>query len=104
MAKDPKQITCQAPVCATYIATHMHKRPYGANHSKPDAKVENVLCSGDLKPGSVISVDQCQSSVRGQLFSTQGREKLSWKFCWGTLFYNHATAKSWFSPSFVGRI
>ena len=63
MAKDPKQITCPAPVCATCVAARMCKCLHGAKHSKPDPDLENILYSGDLKPGSVISVNQCESSV-----------------------------------------
>ena len=69
-AKNPKQIFCQAPVCATCTAAHMCKCSHGAKHSKPDAKHENIPRSGNLKPGSVTSVDQCKSSVRSQLPST----------------------------------
>ena len=92
-AKDPKQITCQAPVCATCIAACLHKHPHGAKHSKQDAKLENILCSRHLKPGSAISMDQCKSSVLGQLPLTQGQEKLSQKLCGGTPFCDHASAK-----------
>ena len=80
VAKDPKQITCQPPICATCIAAQMRKWPHGAKHSQPDAKLENILRSGNLKPGSIISVDQYESSVRGQLPLTQGQEKLSRKY------------------------
>ena len=65
VAKDHKQITFQLPVCATCVAARMHTQPHGAKHSQPDAKLENSLRSGNLKPGSIISVDQCKSSVRG---------------------------------------
>ena len=75
------------------MAARMRKHPHGAKHSKPNPDLENILRSGDLKPGSVISVDQYKSSVRGQLPLTQGREKLSRKFCGGTLFYDHVSAK-----------
>ena len=71
-AKDPKQITCPAPVCATCMAACMRKHPHGAKHSKPDPDLENILHSGDLKPGCIISVDQYESSVCGQLPSTRG--------------------------------
>ena len=56
-------------------------------------KLPHLLQSTCSKGGSVISVDQCKSSVCSQLLLTQRQEKLTQKFCGGTLFYDHASAK-----------
>ena len=98
VAKDPKQITCQLPVCTTCTAARMCKRPHGANHSQPDAELENILRSGNLKPGSIISVDQYESSVRGQLPLTRGQETLSRKYIAGVHYF---TITLWHNLWFV---
>ena len=45
VAKDPKQVTCQLPVCTTCNAVWRHKWRHGAKHSQPDAKLENIFHS-----------------------------------------------------------
>ena len=47
----------------------------------------------DLNPGDEVSMDQYESSVRGRLPSTRGRERQSMRYCGGTLFFDHASGK-----------
>ena len=44
-----------------------------------------------MLPGQVVSMDQYQSTVRGCLTTTQGKEKMKDQYVGGTVFYNHAS-------------
>ena len=93
VAQHKSMLSCAPPICATCQAARMRRRPHGAKHSQPDPEHTDVLRSSDLKPGDQISVDQYESSVRGRLPSTRGRERVTKKFVGGTLFYDHASSK-----------
>ena len=44
-----------------------------------------------LLPGQVVSMDQYQSTIRGRLTTTHGKEKVKDQFVGGTVFYDHAS-------------
>ena len=52
------------------------------------ADSQDVLRS---KPGNIVSVDQCKSSVHGHLPSSQGQEAQRHRHVGGTLFCDHAS-------------
>jgi len=52
---------------------------------------ESLLKISDLQPGSRVSIDQYESSVRGRLATTKGRESFGHKYAGGTIFCDHAS-------------
>jgi hypothetical protein len=44
-----------------------------------------------LQPGSLVSMDHYESSVRGRLYEGFGKERAEHRFCGGTIFYNHCS-------------
>ena len=66
---------------------------FRATTKSPNPDVIDGIRAGDLQPGDCVSVDQYESSVRGRRPETKGRERWDYKYCGGTLFYDHASAK-----------
>jgi len=87
------QLTCDIPKCETCEVAKARRRKTGAKTTKDVPEQINILKADDLNPGDCFSVDQYESSVRGRLPHTQGREGHSNRYCGGTLFYDHATRK-----------
>ena len=52
---------------------------------------QGVLKGKDLKPGDLVSMDQCVCQVKGQLPWKQGGEQESLQHSGGTIFVDHAT-------------
>ena len=92
-AKDKGQISCPLPLCQTCQVAKARRRTANVKRSTPNRETTPVLRVDDLQPGDCISVDQYESSVRGRLPYTRGRERRSNRFCGGTLFYDHASSK-----------
>ena len=91
--RDKRQAKCEPPTCSTCLAAKARRRPTGSKSTRPNPAHTDVLRADDLVPGSVFSVDQYESSVRGRLPSTRGRESLSLRYVGGTLFFDHASGK-----------
>ena len=77
----PSTRTCIAPMCA---ACQLSKAKERSNNSyvKHNKQV-GTLKYGTLFPGQMVSMDQCESSVRGRLLHTKGKEipaDLFWTF------------------------
>jgi transposase InsO family protein len=83
--------TCDPPQCLACNAAKARRRPSGAKKTTIRPERENILSLDILRPGQRVSVDQYESSVRGRLPSTRGREKAHQKYCGGTLFIDHAS-------------
>ena len=92
-ASDKSQLNCTPPLCASCLAAKARRKASGAKHVTVDPEIEDILRSNDMDPGSVVSVDQYESSVRGRLPSSRGREAMSQRYVGGTLFYDHASGK-----------
>jgi hypothetical protein len=54
-------------------------------------KNEGVLSDGILQPGQRVSIDLYQSTVRGRLPHTRGKESDDDKYCGGAIITDHAT-------------
>ena len=93
LAKDSAQLRCQPPLCEACEVARARKRPTGATTKTPNMDVIDGIRAEDLNPGDCVSVDQYESSVRGRRPETKGREKWDYKYCGGTLFYDHASGK-----------
>ena len=86
----PKQLGCTAPMCATCQFAKARKRP---NKHRLTQDQPPVLQVGNLEPGDCFSTDQYESSVRGRLPQTRGRERSSNRYVGGTIFFDHASSK-----------
>ena len=91
MARDKRQLTCTLPMCATCQFAKARKRPTKAKLSKE--QFPTITRSDELNPGDCFSVDQYESSVRGRLPHTRGRESQQSKLRCGTIYYDHASTK-----------
>ena len=87
-----EQLTCSIPKCEICEIARARRRTTGVKKSKPTDSVP-VLRVDDLEPGDCFSVDQYESSVRGRLPHTRGREGTSSRYRGGTLCYDHASGK-----------
>ena len=87
--KEKRVSSCVRPLCATCQLANQGRRSPEVKISVPIKPPQ--LRSGDLVPGSRVSLDQFMSSAHGRLPNTKGKEKKSKKFTGGTLFYDHAS-------------
>ena len=73
--KHPATKTCQAPMCAACALARMTRRnPDIRPSSTPLQEHKMKLKTNDLKPGDCVLLDQYESTVRGRLQHTQGKE------------------------------
>ena len=87
--KNPSTRTCQPPLCAACQIARAKKRP--TEVSTTTIPREALLKIKDLAPGARVSVDQYESSVRGRLATSKGKESFGHKYGGGTIFCDHAT-------------
>ena len=90
---DKGTMNCAHPLCQTCQVSKARRRGANTKLSKPNPETTPILRVDDLEPGDCMSVDQYESSVRGRLPHTRGRERQSNRYCGGTLFYDHASSK-----------
>ena len=93
VAPSKSVLTCPSPACATCNIAKARRRPTKAKKTSPNPDVIDSLRANDLQPGDCFSVDQYESSVRGRLPHTRGRERSTNRYCGGTLFFDHASTK-----------
>ena len=89
LPKNPAVATCSPPKCAACELAKAKRRSADVDTTK--RKRKNVLKRGTLKPGDRVSMDQYESSVRGRLLHTRGREKQGQRYGGGTIFVDHAS-------------
>ena len=87
----PNTRCCQAPVCATCQYGQQRRRGDGTRIEKRRQDLVMALQRDHLQPGDCVSIDHYESSVRGRLPNTQGREAWHRRYCGGTIFVDHAT-------------
>ena len=80
---------CDTPLCTSCQLGKRKIRPTGDKRSTE--RRPGVLKEGDLMPGERVSLDQYQSSVKGRLPSTKGKEKVSQMYTGGTNNVDHAS-------------
>lgn len=80
-------------MCIACNLSKAKRRPTGAKHTTDDPSRADILSANNLLPGQCLSVDQYESSVRGRLPSTRGREPPQQQYCGGTLFIDHASGR-----------
>jgi hypothetical protein len=87
----PGCASCLIPKCFACQAAKMRRRPTGATHKKSDPKRKDILSANSLSPGDLVYVDQYESSIRGRLQHTYGKEKQASMYCGGTIFVDVAS-------------
>jgi hypothetical protein len=83
--------SCLIPKCFACQAAKMWRRPTGATHKKSDPERKDILSANSLSPGDLVYVNQYESSIRGRLPHTYGKEKQSSMYCGGTIFVDVAS-------------
>ena len=89
----PTASTCPAPLCAACLLARQTRLGAGVSTEHRDPDSEMSLKVDHLLPGQAVSMDQYQSSVRGRLEHTFGKEKEDDKYYGGTIFVDHASTK-----------
>jgi hypothetical protein len=92
----PKLLTaasCPPPKCAACLLARQTYKGAGVSTEYKDPKKEMMLKTGHLAPGDAVSMDQYQSSVKGRLPDTYGKEKEHDKYTGGTIFVDHASTR-----------
>ena len=87
----PGVLTCSAPLCLACQLAKAKRRPSGATHSRKDPDRTHGLTQGHTTPGELVFHDHYESSVRGRLPHTRGREKHSLQYCGGSIFVDAAS-------------
>ena len=87
--KHPSAKTCKPPLCAACQIAKAKRR-------NPDVSTTSItphthITQNDLVPGIRISIDQYESSVRGRLSTSRGKESFGTKYAGGTIFCDHAS-------------
>jgi hypothetical protein len=84
---------CKPPLCASCLhgKQWQQRTPAGTNVIHPIPEQEMALQRGDIYPGDCVSMDQYESTVRGRLPHTAGREPWLHRYVGGTLFCDNAS-------------
>ena len=85
--------TCPAPLCAACLLARQTRLGAGVSKEIKDLDNEMSLKVDHLLPGQAVSMDQYQSTIRGHLAHTFGKEKDDDKYSGGTIFVDHASTK-----------
>jgi hypothetical protein len=85
-------LTCEPPRCAACCYGKAKRRPIKSKLNTPHPDAQHIP-SPDLPttPGSLVSIDHYESTVRGRLWHTKGRESPHHRFVGGSIFYDHAS-------------
>jgi hypothetical protein len=81
--------TCKPPLCAACQIAKAKRR--NSEVSTTIIKPHTHLKQDDLTPGNRVSIDQYESSVRGRLATSRGRESFGTKYVGGTIFCDHSS-------------
>ena len=83
--------TCPAPLCAACLLARQTRLGAGVSTEIKDPDSEMSLKVDHLLPGQAVSMDHYQSTIKGRLEHTFGKEKDDDKYSGGTIFVDHAT-------------
>ena len=85
-------LTCPLPKCRACLLGKAKRRPTKSTVKRPRSDAGHIPHDpSKLEPGDLVSIDHYESSVRGRLYHTKGRERAEHRFCGGTLFFDHAS-------------
>lgn len=89
--KNKKSSSCQKPLCEVcQYAKQKRRSPPSTRHTS-NKSTEGALFRDTLIPGRRTSVDLYQSSTRGRLPNTFGKEPEDQQYTGGAIFVDHAT-------------
>ena len=86
-----KARSCDKPLCEACLLGKQQRRTPGSVVVKAKPEMEMAIRRNALKPGDCISLDQFESSVRGRLPNTYGKETSSAQLVGGTIAVDHAS-------------
>jgi hypothetical protein len=86
-----KSSSCELPICEACQYAKQKRRNPPSSLKKPRTENEGALSQNILIPGQRASVDLYQSSAKGRLPHTYGKEKDDSQFTGGAIFCDHAT-------------
>jgi GAG-pre-integrase domain len=86
-----KASSCDPVICETCQYAKQRRREPTSFHHTPRESEAGSLSRDILSPGQRVSADQYQSTIRGRLRHTKGREPASEKLVGGAIFADHAT-------------
>ena len=86
-----KAKSCDKPCCEACLLGKQHRRTPGSVTVKAKPEREMAIRRNDLKPGDCISLDQYESSTRGRLLHTFGKESPKSRHVGGTIAVDHAS-------------
>ena len=90
--RTPGCLNCPLPKCHACLLGKARRRPSKATVKTPRPDAGHIPTDrSKLEPGGLVSIDHFESSVRGRLYNTRGRERPEHRFCGGTLFFDHAS-------------
>ena len=81
--------TCKPPLCAACQIAKAKRRNSDVSTTTP--RPHTPLNENDIAPGSRVSIDQYESSVRGRLATSRGKESFGTKYAGGTIFCDHSS-------------
>jgi len=90
-AKHDKAESCDKPCCEACHLGKQHRRTPGSVTVKAKPEMEMAICQDNLMPGDCISLDQFESSARGRLPHTFGKESSGMRHVGGLLGIGHSS-------------
>lgn len=90
-SSNPKVTSCPQSLCTACVLAKSSRKSSRSRITSANANIPG-LKTNHLFPGQVVSIDQYESTVRGRLPNTKGREPDSEKFCGGTIGVDHASS------------
>jgi hypothetical protein len=91
VSNQPGIDTTPSPMCAACEIARAKLKSAGVTHTKVRPNKHQLLKKGHLHPGQCVSIDHYESSVRGRLPHTKGRESYGNQYVGGTIFADHAS-------------
>ena len=84
--------TCEAPKCLACLYAKARRRPTQTKANVPHPQAGHLTPTDrKLLPGELVSMDHFESTVRGRLWHTRGRERPQHRFVGGTIFFDHGS-------------
>ena len=84
--------SCDAPQCLACLYAKARRRPTQSKANVPHSQAGHLTPTDrKLSLGELVSMDHFESTVRGRLWHTRGRERPEHHFVGGTIFFDHGS-------------
>lgn len=90
-SSNAKASSCDPPLCTACVIAKSSRRGSRARITQSNKNIPGLKTS-HLFPGQVVSLDQYESTIRGRLPQTQGKEPESDQYVGGTIVVDHASS------------